>query len=86
MNSRNMLTTSDNPYNPWTDFDDWDNWDRRAGYNTLAYLARVTWTSDELSSTDQLAAMQQGMDDVIAQNNELYSLVPAPPVPPIQSD
>lgn len=60
-----MLSTIDNPYSPVTHFDEWNAWDMAAGYNTLAYLARVTITSDELSDADQALAHEQAIDDVI---------------------
>lgn len=61
-----MLTTVDNPYSPVTQYDEWLAWDARAGYNTPGYLARVTFTSDDLSEADQAVAINQGMDDIIA--------------------
>ncbi len=44
-----MLTTEDNPYNPFTNFDEWYAFDTQKGYNTCGYLARVSFTSSELS-------------------------------------
>ena len=41
-----MLTTIDNPYDPFEEFDQWYSYDMDAGYNSCAYLARVSFTSD----------------------------------------
>lgn len=79
MMDEHMLTTVDNPFNPVEQFDEWNAWDQREGYNTLAYLARVTVTSDELSPADQSAAIEQAMDDVVALNGGLYTKVPVKP-------
>lgn len=60
-----MLSTSDNPYSPVDQYTEWLAWDARAGYNTPAYLARVTFTSDDLSEADQAVAIDQAMNDII---------------------
>lgn len=74
-----MLTTKDNPYNPFTEFDQWRVWDEQAGYNTLAYLGRVVRTSDELSDADQSLAIEQAIDDIVANNGDFYVKVAATP-------
>ena len=60
-----MLTTLDNPYNPFTHYDEWFVFDTTEGYYTNAYLARVTFSSDEMSEADQMQAIEQGMDDIL---------------------
>lgn len=77
-----MLTTVDNPFNPWTDFDEWNAFDLRAGYNTMAFLARVTVLSHELSETQQEDALEDAIRE-IAEHNVLgiYRLVPDPDAP-----
>lgn len=82
MDEESMLTTVDNPYNPWTEFEEWNEWDQAHGYYTLAYQARVTFTSDELSEPDQSRAIEQGIDDVVAYNGGLYKKLPCPPTQP----
>ena len=66
--AENMLTTVDNPYNPFTDFDEWYAWDARAGYHTLAYLARIVRTSHELSDAYDDAAVESAIDEIVAHN------------------
>ena len=66
--SRPMLTTTDNPFNPHTQFDEWNNWDKESGYHTLAYLARVVKTSNELSDADNELAIEQAIDSIIEFN------------------
>lgn len=71
-----MLTTKDNPYSPVTEFDQWRIWDEAAGYNTLSYLGRVVKTSDELSDADQSLAIEQAIDEIVANNGDFYVKVP----------
>jgi hypothetical protein len=63
-----MLTTLDNPFSPFTQFDEWNAWDMRSGYHTLAFLARVVRSSDGLSSADQDAAIEAGIDEIVREN------------------
>ena len=63
-----MLTTIDNPYNPFTHFDEWRAYDIEKGYFTCEYLARIVKTSDELSETDQLSAIEQAIDEIVKLN------------------
>lgn len=63
-----MLTTIDNPYNPFTHFDEWRAYDVEKGYFTCEYLARIVKTSDELSETDQLLAIEQAIDEIVELN------------------
>lgn len=74
-----MLSTSDNPWNPWTNFDEWNTWDMQAGYHTLAYLARIAVSSDELSETDQDMAVEQAIDEIVEKNiNGMYVKIQEP--------
>jgi hypothetical protein len=63
-----MLTTLDNPYNPFTQYDDWYNYDVSKGYNTCAYLARVTKSSPELSEEEEASAIDQAMNEIVEYN------------------
>lgn len=66
--TRHMLTTFDNPFNPFTEFDEWLQWDVAAGYNTSAFLARITIDSPELSEADQVAAIEDAIDEIVREN------------------
>lgn len=63
-----MLTTIDNPWNPWDNFDDWYAWDERAGYHSTALLARVAYTSPELSDADEDMAMEVAIEEIVREN------------------
>lgn len=63
-----MLTTVDNPFNPFTEFDEWNAFDTRAGYHTLAYLARIVTTSHDLSDADQSLALDLAIDEIVQEN------------------
>lgn len=74
-----LLSTSDNPWSPWTHFDEWFAYDARAGYHTLAYLARIAVSSDEISDADQDLAVELAIEEIIRLNiNGLYIAVPEP--------
>ncbi len=60
-----MLTTVDNPYSPFDEFDEWYATDQRLGYNTPTLLARVGFTSSDLSELDQERAIDQAIDDIL---------------------
>lgn len=78
-NEHGLLSTSDNPWNPWTHFNEWNAWDQTAGYNTLAYLARVMVSSDELSQADQDLAYDQAVEEILSFNlTGNYIRVPEP--------
>lgn len=63
-----FLTTIDNPFNPNTQWDDWLGYDEDHGYYTGSYLARIVKTSDELSSKDNLLAIEQAIDEICELN------------------
>jgi hypothetical protein len=62
------ITTVDNTFDPFTQFDEWYRFDRDMGYGTCAYLARITRTSDELSSADQDLALEYAIDEIIKED------------------
>jgi hypothetical protein len=68
MITESMLTTNDNPFDPFDDYDNWLAFDINNGYNTSAYLARITITSNELSEQDQLIAIDNAIDEIISEN------------------
>lgn len=63
-----MLTTVDNPFNPFTNFRAWQAYDHAQGYYSSEFLARVVWTSEELSEHDQRLAIQNGIDEIVREN------------------
>ena len=60
-----MLTTIDNPYDPFDEFDQWYSYDMDAGYNSCAYLARVSFTSDSLSDKENEREIERAINDII---------------------
>lgn len=76
---QHLLSTSDNPWNPWTHFTEWHAWDQQAGYHTLAYLARITMSSNELSVADQELAYDLAVEEILEFNlTGNYIKVPEP--------
>jgi hypothetical protein len=63
-----MLTTEDNPFDPFDQFEEWFQFDIARGYNTCAYIARVTITSPDLSLPDQRVAIEAAMDEIVDYN------------------
>lgn len=63
-----MLTTYDNPFDPFTRFDEWLEYDIRLGYNTLSFLDRIAFVSNELSEADQSLAIQRAIDEIVQEN------------------
>lgn len=68
MSTEHMLTTVDNPFNPFTHFDEWNAYDQQLGYHSLAFLARIVRTSDELSDADQSLAIEEAIDEIVTFN------------------
>lgn len=68
MVTRAMLTTIDNPYDPFTEWMNWLQFDTSHGYNTSGLLARIAFTSEELSELDQLRATELAIDEIIELN------------------
>jgi hypothetical protein len=60
-----MITTVDNPFDPRTDFPSWFAWDTQEGYNTCAYLARVSLVSYELPQSVQNKQIEDAIDEII---------------------
>lgn len=64
-NKRVALTTVDNPYNPFKDWNSWFLFDVEKGYNSCAYLARVTHTSNQLSDKENDEEIEKAIDEII---------------------
>lgn len=63
-----LLTTEDNPFNPFTEFNKWYAFDTSSGYHSLALLARVCSTSDQLSELDNDQAITLAIDEIVEEN------------------
>lgn len=60
-----MLTTFDNPYDPFTNFNEWFHYDLEKGYNSCAYLARVSRTSEEFTEQENNLQIEKAIDEII---------------------
>ena len=73
-----MLTTIDNPFDPFTQYDEWYQMDERLGHHTTSFLARIVRDSDDLSTADQDAAIEEAIDEIVNVNvSGLYRKVSA---------
>ena len=63
-----MLTTADNPYDPYNKWDEWYAFDTQKGYNSCAYLARITRTTDGVSDEENDAEIERAIDDICRLN------------------
>ena len=59
------LTTVDNPFDPFTQFDQWFQFDVQKGYNSCAYLARISRTSEELTEKENNQQIEKAINDII---------------------
>ena len=59
------LTTFDNPYDPIEQFDSWFMFDTDKGYNSCAYLDRVSRISDALSEEENDREIERAIDEII---------------------
>lgn len=72
-----MLTTVDNPYDPRLDFAAWFYWDVDQGYNTCAYLDRMSYIADDVPELVRERQLELAMDEIVAlHNGELYKKLP----------
>lgn len=68
-----MLSTIDNPYNPFDNFEQWYMFDelkaRQENRPTCCgYLARVDYSSDEVSEAEQIQTMNDIIDEILTLN------------------
>lgn len=61
-----MITTIDNPYDPRTNFEAWYMWDVGHGYNTSAYLDRVSSIAEEFPASIQEKDIENAIDEIIS--------------------
>ena len=62
---KTMLSTIDNPFNPFENFDSWFLFDVEKGYNSCAYLARITKMSDEFTEDEEAEESERAIDEII---------------------
>ena len=62
---KTMLSTIDNPFNPFENFDSWFLFDVEKGYNSCAYLARITKMSDEFTEDEEAEEIERAIDEII---------------------
>lgn len=77
--SQFMLSTEDNPFNPFVDWDSWLAFDKDSGYNTCAYLARVTITSPDLTEEEQDQAVVDAIMEIMSLNVTGNYVIVSPP-------
>jgi len=63
-----MLTTVDNPFSPFDDYQAWYAFDERHGYQSASLLARIAMVSDDLSESDQIKAIEDAIEEILAEN------------------
>ncbi len=62
---RCFITTKDNPYDPYDQFDQWYQFDCDKGYNSCGLLARLAYTSDQLTDNENAYEIEQAIDQII---------------------
>ena len=62
---KTMLSTIDNPFNPFENFDSWFLFDVEKGYNSCAYLARITKMSDEFTEDEEAEEIERAIGEII---------------------
>lgn len=60
------LTTIDNPFDPFDDFTSWFLYDSQKGYYSCAKVARVAVIENSMTEDEQLAALNDAIDSIIA--------------------
>lgn len=63
-----MVTTSDNPYNPFDQFKQWNAFDIAHGYNTCAYLDRVSYDTPSMSEKERAMSIEAAVDEIVKLN------------------
>ncbi len=65
MQNEFALTTFDNPFDPFTQFTDWFMYDTAKGYNSCAYLDRVSHTSEQFTDEENAKEIEKAIDEII---------------------
>jgi hypothetical protein len=63
--TRVALTTVDNPFDPFTQFEPWFLFDVEHGYNSCAYLARISKVSSQMSESEANEELERAIDEII---------------------
>lgn len=63
--TQSAITTIDNPYDPFTEFKQWYMFDVENGYDTCAYLARLTNDSSDKFTDEENFQFDEMMIDRI---------------------
>lgn len=62
---RVRISTIDNPYDPFDDFVSWFMFDTEKGYYSTSKLARLSETTDDMSSKEQSDEIERAIDRLI---------------------
>lgn len=62
---RVRISTIDNPYDPFDDFISWFMFDVEKGYYSTSKLARLSETTDDMSSKEQSEEIERAIDRLI---------------------
>ena len=62
---RVRITTIDNPFDPFDDFTSWFMFDVEKGYYSTSKLARLSETTDDMSSVEQAEEIERAIDRLI---------------------
>lgn len=65
MDKEVSITTIDNPYDPFEDFISWYMFDIEKGYYTCSKLARLTNTSEEMTTKEEKEEIERAIDRLI---------------------
>lgn len=68
MSKKVALTTIDNPFDPFDQFEQWFNWDVSNGYNSCAYLDKVSYTSEALPEKENQIELERAIDEIVEFN------------------
>ena len=59
------LTTADNPYDPFDQFDDWSMYDHTHGWCCSELLARIAFTSSQLTDEENNHEIEIAINEII---------------------
>lgn len=63
--TRCFITTVDNPYDPCDQFDQWYRFDCDHGYNSCGLLARLAYTSSQLTDNENAYEIELAIDQIV---------------------